>query len=164
VVCGLWVVPAARPDAPWAVSVCPGYAVGPYGDEILVPERTSVDVRDFLWTRPAGMEGTGGHALVAVRPAEEFVRPVAARPPGCGCEDPVYLPSRVRESFRVDVVWQFSDPREQEPFDVCAPRLVACPECPEGPYVSLACITLPASDADPITAARIDNWTCRRSV
>src|SRR5262245_38618945 len=54
VVCGLWVVPARDTSRPWGVFVCPGYALGPYGDEILVPDAWLIDVRDSLWSRPSG--------------------------------------------------------------------------------------------------------------
>ena len=40
VVCGLEVKP--DPDNPAGVVVCPGYALGPWGDEIYVPEPASV--------------------------------------------------------------------------------------------------------------------------
>src|SRR5262245_36447921 len=53
VVCGLRVVPAGDPDHPWAVVVCPGYAIGPHGDEILVERAVSVDVHESAWKAPA---------------------------------------------------------------------------------------------------------------
>ena len=49
-----------------------------------------------------------------------------------------------------------------EGFDVCEPGLAPCPECPESPYVVLASITLPASEGDPITRDRIDNFVRRQ--
>src|SRR5882724_4198996 len=52
VVCGLSVYAAPRKKHPWSVGICPGYAVTPCGDEIEVPMRVVVDIRDFLWSRP----------------------------------------------------------------------------------------------------------------
>src|SRR3989442_1496490 len=46
VICGLLVVPATDPSRPWAVYVCPGYAIGPY-DEIEVQTPAAVDVREY---------------------------------------------------------------------------------------------------------------------
>src|SRR6185436_13148051 len=43
VVCGLEVVPDPTKGA-MAVKVCPGYALGPWGDEIFVEESTPVDL------------------------------------------------------------------------------------------------------------------------
>src|SRR5262245_47155972 len=70
VVCGLRVVPARDPGRPWAVHVCPGYALGPYGDEIEVPAPVIVDLRDYLWTRPP-QRRTVSLAYLGIRSAEE---------------------------------------------------------------------------------------------
>ena len=51
VVCGLQVVPANDGTRPWAVLICPGYALGCCGDEITVPSRVLVDIADYVWRR-----------------------------------------------------------------------------------------------------------------
>jgi hypothetical protein len=160
-VCGLRVVPATEPSRPWAVLVCPGYAIGPYGDEIEIPAPAAVDVRDYLWRLPLDQEAVTRLAYVGLRYAELEVCPVPITPPGCGCADPGYKPSRLRDSFQVDILWVLPE-SAAEAFDLCDQRLAPCPDCPESPYVVLACISLPASEGDPITADHIDNWSCRR--
>ena len=81
--CGLLVVPATALRRPWAVQVCPGYAIGPYADEIEVRTPAAVEVRDYLWRRP---HDAAGHpvrvAYVGIRDAEQQGRPVPSQPPG----------------------------------------------------------------------------------
>jgi hypothetical protein len=129
VVCGLWVVPARNPVRPWAVQVCPGYATGPYADEIEVQTPTPVDVRDYLWRRLHDAVGNPVRtAYVGIRYAEQKVRPVPSQPPSCRCEETVYEPSRLRDGFQVDILWELPAPDDAEGFDICAQALVPCPE------------------------------------
>src|SRR5689334_15695140 len=67
VVCGLAVAPARDPERPWAVTVCAGYAIGPHGDEIVVPRAVTVDIADHVWKAPLD---DPRRAYVAVRYAE----------------------------------------------------------------------------------------------
>src|SRR5215831_10476138 len=64
IVCGLYVVPALDASRPWGLLVCPGYALGPYGDEILVLCAAGLDIREWIWSRPVG---AGPLAYVAIR-------------------------------------------------------------------------------------------------
>ena len=159
VVCGLSVVPAGDPRRPWGLYVCPGYALGPYGDEIVVPARVFVDVQDHLWASPVGVAPRVAH--IAIRYAEHAVRPIPAPPGACGCDDTVYHASRIRESFRVDVLWALSDQPPEDDVDPCDAVPRPCPECPPSPYVWLACVRLPPSEGDPIPRDLIDNDKCR---
>jgi hypothetical protein len=162
VICGLLVVPATDPRRPWGVQVCPGYAIGPYADEIAVQTPAAVEVRDYLWRRPHEAAGTPVRvAYVGIRYAEQQGRPVLTRPPGCRCEETIYEPSRLQDGFQVDVLWQLPEPEDAAGVDVCEPGLAPCPECPESPYVILARINLPASEGDPITRAHINNFVRR---
>jgi hypothetical protein len=162
--CGLLVVPANDRHRPWAVRVCPGYAISCCGDEIVVPMPTAVDVREYLWRRPLQNGQPAPVAYVGIQYAEERVRPVPVPPLGCGCTETVYQPSRICDSFQVDIVWVLPEIASDAPFDICEKRSASCPDCLEKPYVFLACITLPASEGDPITYNHIDNWSCRRQV
>jgi uncharacterized repeat protein (TIGR01451 family) len=163
VICGLLVVPATGPRRPWAVHVCPGYALSPYADEIEVQTAAAVDVRDYLWRRPHDASGNPVRvAYVGIRYVERQARPVPSQPPACRCEETIYEPSRIEDAFQVDVLWQLPKPDDAEGFDMCAPGLAPCPECPESPYVVLARVNLPASEGDPITRDRIDNFVRRQ--
>jgi hypothetical protein len=147
IVCGLWVAPARDSTRPWAVLVCPGYALGPYGDEIVVPCATLVDLHESLWSRPPD----AARALIAIRHAERDGAPVPALPPGCGCAESIVHDSRTVERPRIDVLWRVPSGIRPTPFDLCH-DLPPCPPCPESPYVLLASIALPADEGDPIVA------------
>jgi hypothetical protein len=161
VVCGLRVVPNNDPGQPWAITICHGYALGPYGDEIEVPVPAVINVRDYLWRLPLDREVEDRRTYVGIRYIELEVCPVPTTPPGCGCEETVYRPSRLRDSFQIDALWERPERMRAEDFDLCEQQSARCPECPESPYVVLACITLPACEGDSITADLIDNWSCR---
>mgnify|MGYP001308327867 CR=1 FL=1 len=117
VVCGLWVVPLADPARPWGVRVCPGYAVGPYGDEMQVPEAAIVNLHDFLWARigssfVSGSTGSGSVSVnrrrviyVAMRAVDRPDRLVAAPSAECGCLEPVYRESRIADDYEFAGVW-----------------------------------------------------------
>lgn len=155
--CGLKVVPADNSSRPWAVQVCPGYALDCRGDEILVPEPALEDIRNHLWKRP--LNQLSGRAYIRLCYVEERVRPVLANPPTCGCDDePDYKPSRLRDGFRVDVLWPASVSANPGGFDPCLHQVAICPDCSDGPCIILASVTLPASEGDPIAASHIENW------
>jgi hypothetical protein len=158
VVCGLFVVPAATAARPWAVGVCPGFAVGPHGDEIEVPGKAQVDIAEFLWSRPAVAAGTSvplRRVYIAVRYVEREDALHAVPQRGCGCNEPEYAPARIADSFEAAAIW--TPPAPAPVFDICSPPGPPCPECPESPWVALARIALPATAGQPVTAAMIDN-------
>jgi hypothetical protein len=160
VVCGLWVVPASDPRRPWAVQVCPGYAIDCCGDEILILESALVDVRDYLWRAPRRRRAA--KAYIGIRTVEDPMRPVPTTPPGCGCDETIYRPARVRDGFRVDALWTLPETPKERAVDLCAGGPVPCPECPESRYVILACVSVPDGEGEPITSERIDNRAHRR--
>ena len=164
VVCGLLVVPAQEPGRPWAVQVCPGYAIGCCGEEIEVRSPTTVDIRDYLWTRPSEHGRPAPLAYVSVRYAEELARPVPVNPPACGCDETVYKPSRIKDGFEVDVLWAPPKVADRPPFDICERQMAPCPDCGDSRHVFLACVTLPASESDRITSADIDNRSHRQQI
>ena len=102
IVCGLWVAAAADPARPWALYVCPGFAIGPYGDEIEVRERTLVNVRDFLWAKPPEGKLELRRAFVAIRYRERPRRLAALPGTPCACDHPEYAASRVADGFEVE--------------------------------------------------------------
>lgn len=118
VVCGCAVEPVKDAKS-WTVQVCPGYAVGPQGDEIRIDHCVMVDLRlgatpepcTVRWPCPptGDMPGTTGgaprRAYIAVRYAECHSRPVKVHPGGCGCDDTQCEHSRIRDSFEIKVLW-----------------------------------------------------------
>jgi hypothetical protein len=156
VVCGLQVVPARIGAQPWAVRVCPGYAIGCCGEELEVRSAVVLDVREAGWDRPTDEGRLAPDAFIAIAHAEELVKPRPTAAAHCGCEDTAYEPSRARDGYRLAVLW--SRKAERRPaFDICVPALASCPVCSGRAYVLLARVTLPEHESDPIASAQIDN-------
>jgi hypothetical protein len=160
VVCGLWVVPAADGSHPWAVQICPGYAVGPYGDEIELPQAVPVDVAEYTWFRPEivgiGVFQPPAYIVVQYQDWTDDLTLVPNAP--CSCNDPVYVDGRIVGGYLAGVIW--TAPEAPSQFEtiggLCLPESLPCPPCPSSPWVTLARIDLPAPGV-PITAAMIDN-------
>ena len=114
VVCGCEVVPAQN-GRPWEVQVCPGYAITPQGDEILIREAIKFDLAGD-WRQPydpcarpmpcgstgvAGAEANPQKVFLAVCYAECNSRPVRVQLAGCACDEAACEYSRIRESFEL---------------------------------------------------------------
>jgi hypothetical protein len=155
VVCGMSVTAANDPAHPWGVYVCPGYAIGPYGDEIEMVSRELLDISDFLWMNFTA-QGLPGVAFVAISYTEELIKPVAAPTLNCQCTKTSYIPSRIMDSHKLSVSWAGLDERPF-PFSICNRELVRCAPCPPSPYLLIARISLPASVGSSIVAANIVN-------
>lgn len=144
VVCGLNVVSAGDPFHPWSLFLCPGYGIGPCGDEILVAERYRFDLRDYLWTMP--LDRASREVWIAVE-AEEIPDAFKPKPScgcGCGCGEPDYVPSRLRDGFRIALYWNAPFSRSTV-FDPCSGATPPCPNCPEACGLVVARVALPQS-------------------
>ena len=157
VVCGLWVVPAGDATRPWQVQVCPGFALGPHGDEIEVSTPAPVSIHDYLWRRPLNVRAMN-IAYVGIRYAERQMRPVPAKPLGCSCEETIYQPARIKDGFQIDILWTLPAAIAEQIFDICESGIAPCSECPDSPYVLLARIRLPVHESDPIGYCHIEHW------
>ncbi|MBA2674503.1 hypothetical protein [Ramlibacter sp.] len=117
VACGCAVEPVKEAKS-WTVQVCPGYAVGPQGDDIQIDHCVTVDLRlgatpepcTVRWPCPPVGDMPGGahgsrKAYIAVRYAECYSRPVKVLPAGCGCDETQCDYSRIRDSFEIKVLW-----------------------------------------------------------
>ena len=155
VVCGLQVVPGQDLSRPWAVLVCPGYAIACCGDEIEVLAPAVLDIREHLWSR-----GQGRAAYIGIRYAEVEVRPIPVPSPECGCQDTTCAPSRIQDAYQLDVLWQDPDTEQANAPDLCERPIVPCPDCTNHTHVILACVILPASEGDPLTFAHIHDLRC----
>lgn len=157
VVCGLNVVPGKDLRRPWEVLVCPGYALGPYGDEIKVDCAVPVNVSDYLWLQSLDTVPALSVAYVGIQYTEQLVHAVASRLPECGCHQREEF-SRALDGFRIDILWSLPPQPQPQPGDLCNPQLQACPRCPEAPHIILASIQLPGSEAVPIQREAINNF------
>jgi hypothetical protein len=78
-------------------------------------------------------------------------------PAGCDCKKKEDVPSRVRDGYQLEVLWNLPEVPEQS-VNPCRDGAVPCPECPDGRDLVLACITLPGSTGDRITGEHIDHY------
>ena len=117
VVCGCTVEVVADAKTP-TVRVCPGYAVGPQGDEIYIDCCIDVDLKtgapdqpcSVRWPCPPigdvpSVRGNKATVYIAVRYAECFTRPMRVHPAGCGCDETGCEYSRVRDAYEIKVLW-----------------------------------------------------------
>jgi hypothetical protein len=152
IVCGLHVVPALDAGRPWGLLVCPGYALGPYGDEMLVSCAAGVDIREWIWSRPAD---AGRLAYVAIRYADTSVAPRSVKTGECGCEGDRTRHSMITENWKIEVLWTLPERGTLPPFDLCH-DLPSCAPCPPSPFVVLASVRVPADEGTTILRADID--------
>jgi hypothetical protein len=158
IVCGLNVVPGATG---WNLLVCPGYGIGPCGDEILVPKRFAFNLSDYLWMEPVG--NSRNRVWISIE-AEETPAAYEAAPESgccdsCGCDDAKQEPARLSDSFRIVVTWTAPLLRRAV-FDLCSGGAPPCLPCPHTCALPLAMVVLPARD-QPISAGTIDNASFR---
>jgi hypothetical protein len=197
VVCGALVCPVPTPAGSdstdlfvsWQVQVQTGYALGPYGDEIILDCARTVDLRT------SGVSGVTGDPCVdipdpwcsqvftppatstlyiAVKYKQCMTRPVRVQPVGCGCSDSSCEYSRWHDGYEIGVLQDCppcSDSGSKPTvgynsqgvpdFAALAPGAApGCPDCHCGPWVGLAAVKVNADG----TIASIDNCSCRRLV
>ena len=185
VVCGLSVMAPSQDDPPRQVTICPGYAATPQGDEVAVCEPTALDLGSGAtdpepcgdpWPCPprGAMPGKDDQVVfVAIRYAECLTRPVRVHPAGCGCDTAGCERSRIRESFELTVLWELPQSHVNARKEDLAWRamvkaaggeagerdhLIPAPTCPSGsddPWVVLASVRLPGDSNTPVGAADI---------
>jgi hypothetical protein len=155
VVCGLYIYAAPDRLHPWTIGVCPGYAVGPCGDEIEVPSRVLVDIRNFSWSRPYVNGVAQRNAFVGLRFADTAGSPEESSC-DCGCSSAGSGDSstHIQDSYVIEVVWSLETARTPT-VDPCKPGPVPCPAVPVGRHVMLAAVRLPAFESTPLTDADV---------
>jgi hypothetical protein len=173
IVCGLEVKKNARSDAPLNVTICPGYALSPQGDEIHVPTELQFDLGQCIQGQGAPCRSPCGPIVLgAVDPKKEFYiairyaecpsHPVRVAPVGCGCDDTLCEYSRIRDSFDVSCLGALPPSYANEPpiGNVCeiltTSKLIPCPPCPDSPWIVLAKVKL-AADANSIADILVDD-------
>jgi hypothetical protein len=140
VVCGLNLVAANDGDG-WDLFVCPGYGIGPCGDEIIVQRQFRFSLRDYMWTRPVG--AAVDRAWIGIEAADEpaAYQPVAPAVCGCDCGHQREAVSRLVDGFRL-IVWWTPPVLPWGGFDVCSGAAPTCPRCPETCGLPLASVAL----------------------
>jgi hypothetical protein len=173
VVCGLEVV-LDKENGPFAVRVCPGYALGPYGDEIYVPESVPLDlihcapppevpcepmhpVQQPLSTTPI---------IVRIAYAECPTRPIRTLPAGCGCDETACEYSRIRDGFEVQCVLLPEKPEKLQAASELAPtgKVRPCPPWPSDPWVLLAKISPSKKTDDGVVVVVVDETSIHNEV
>ena len=175
-VCGLEVM--ADPEAgPMAVKICPGYALGPLGDEIYAAEPVSLDLVQCARPAPApctpaeaqpAMTAGSFDVYVQIRYVELLTRPTRTLPAGCGCDETACEYSRIRDGFEVRCVRNLSAGSTEH--SLCeiekkGPKPPPCLPCPDDPWLVLAKVQLTRDSGGAVTMGNgaIDN-TVRRMI
>lgn len=193
VVCGALVCPATTTNSDgsvsftaWQVQVQTGYALGPYGDEIILDCVRTVDLRTSGVTGVTGepcidapdpwcsqvftTPSTTNTLFIAIKYKQSMMRPVRVQPVGCGCDDTSCEYSRLHDGYEIGVLTTCPTcnacdknvlPARQAQF-LATGAIPACPDCSCGPWVCLAQVTLNADGSGSIQ--QIDNVSCRRLV
>lgn len=178
VVCGLQVSVAATQSNPWQVQIGSGYALGPYGDEIYVPNPVFLDLAQCgagAQTDPCDpgvlLQGsvtkTGATIFIAIRYEECYARPVRVLPGGCGCNDTSCETSRISDSYEIECLTSMPASNQVQPGpSVCdilnGQALSQCPVCPPDPWIVLAQVVLPGSSSVPIPQSLVNNFVRRQ--
>jgi hypothetical protein len=140
VVCGLQVVPAGDPAMPWAIRICPGYAVSPCGDEIDLRCAVVVNIAEWIWALRTPAVAQPAEVLIAIRYATAEER------------------TRIADCFRIDVLPVSEVPAPPPAVDLCSKAQVACsPTRPASAYVPLSVVELPQSPFLVITPANLSS-------
>lgn len=158
-----------------------GYILGPYGDEIVIPEDITFDLckedpdgnvfsacgePSDPWCRDVRADRRPNQIYyLAICYEECRTRPVTAHAGECGCSEPGCEYSRVRDSFSLKVLSELpSSHRDMQPPNLAqlfrCTQGRACPPCPQEPWVILADLTLAADGA----LEKIDCYAHRRFV
>lgn len=173
IVCGCDVAPAvdgAGRLIPWTVSISPGYVLGPHGDEIVVSDPMTYDLRrDSLsgadacdgggldpWCSDVRVSRQANETLyVAIRYDECEARPVRVATAACGCEEAGCEYSRIRDSFEIKALTSLPSSYPGKLGQPSSGELFRCDNddkddfgkgrpcspCPSEPWVVLAAVT-----------------------
>ena len=171
IVCGLTVKAAPTSQSPWNIVICPGYALGPGGDEIFVGQKVDLDLATCLSeatecspcdkpvpSAPKSLTAESKYIYIVIKYTECLTRPQRVLPAGCGCDESACEYSRIRDSFKITCLPELSeayiayiDAEESNS------KLRICPPCPPEPWLVLAKVIMPAvSDSSKIDDGCID--------
>jgi hypothetical protein len=160
VVCGLEVCIIEKLN----ISISPGYALDPYGNEIYLPTDFAFNLAPFVSTnkedcKPCIQESASISSSektvfnLVVKYVECACRPVRVMPESCGCDEAACEYSRIQESFKIDchpikaiankkVIESPATQVEIRPNKTKQTQPLSCPPYPSDPWVVLAEITV----------------------
>ncbi len=150
---------------PCEIVVDPGYVLGPFGDEIIIPKAVSLDLCKHglaerigccgddvdPWCADARRDCPEGTVYLAVRYDECRTRPVHATACGCGCEDGACEHTRIRDGYVLKLLAElpstYTTPMRPPAMADLLPcgrtgTMRRCPPCPTDPWVILADVSL----------------------
>lgn len=159
IICGLEVKKNPLPGTPLNVVICPGYALSPQGDEILVPMEVQFDVGQCIQGQGAPCHSPCNPVVLgAIDPSTAFYigiryiecqsRPMRVPPLGCGCDETACEYSRIRDSFEVSCLKTLPASYEAtgESLDLCKAltqdKVIPCPPCLDDPWVVVTKVQL----------------------
>ncbi|MBX9895612.1 MAG: hypothetical protein K2Y09_10585 [Nitrosomonas sp.] len=154
IICGLEVKPPPS-GAGLVVTVCPGYALNPEGDEIYVPTEVRFDLARCITNPNADHSSPCASAApgtvdpskafyLAIRYDECESHPVRVPAIGCGCDETGCEYSRTREGFELFCLENLPDSYSIGPLPpVIGPeRVIPCPVPADFSWLVLATVTL----------------------
>jgi hypothetical protein len=150
VVCGLNVIAAPTPELPLQIQINPGYALGPFGDEIYLSDSLFLDLATCGpdtndECQPANVSTDDKQKLfVAIKYHDCQTRPVRVMPMGCGCDESSCEYSRTRDSVEVSCLTTNPEPKEKSGSGTVKPGPLSssCPPDPKHSWVVLARVTV----------------------
>lgn len=174
IICGLEVKKNPASAAPLNVTICPGYALSPQGEEIYVPMDIQFDIGRCIVGQTApchspcaplvpGAVDPTNDFYIAIRYIECPSRPVRVSPIGCGCDDTACEYSRIRDGFEVTCLGSLPDSHLEASkiTDVlCSAvnetKVIACPPSSKSPWIVLAQVHINGTVLD------TPSFDCRR--
>jgi hypothetical protein len=170
IVCGLEVGKNPLSGVPLNVTICPGYALSPQGDEIFVPMEIQFDLERCVVGQDAPCHSPCGPAAsravdptkelyLAIKYAECPSHPVRVSPIGCGCDDTACEYSRIRDSYEVTCLEKLPESHDENnrvSDALCSivtdTKVIACPQCPKDPWIVLAQVHFDGMEIDTISS------------
>ncbi len=154
IVCGLNVVATTGSQI---VTICPGYALSPQGDEIFLPSEVTFDLTQFSQGQASPCTPCGSIAVAAIDTTKPFYiaikyteclsSPVRVSPIDCGCDDDACEYSRIRDSFEITCLQTLPETHSETEniAQICEAvnnKIVPCKSCPNDPWIVLSKITV----------------------
>ena len=174
IVCGLEVVLGPTSSAPLNITVHPGYALSPQGDEIYVAQDIQFDLGQCITGQSAPCSSPCAPVVlgavdpkkafyIAIRYSECPSRPVHVSPLGCGCDDTACEYSRIREGVELTCIGEgklpanYSDQLTGIAEALVNNKVMPCSAHLYFPWVALAKVTLQGETSSGVSIDLLDS-------